>query len=81
MPMGSRIVLDRERVEGDRFLVLLACGHWVHTRNPEATRWPCPVIEPVNENHGDQPAALTTDGLPAVLGLWEICEQRAVTNG
>jgi hypothetical protein len=75
--VDGRIELDRDRIESDRYVVLLACGHWVHTRRPEDSSWWCPVIEPESQNHGDQPAALTDDGKPAVLASWDIWADQA----
>lgn len=67
-----RIELDRPRIEEDRFIVLLECGHWVHTRNPDAGEWYCPVVEPLDRNDGMQQAAVTTDGVPAVIESFDL---------
>lgn len=70
---GERpIQLDRPTLESDRFLVLLACGHWVHTLNPDAGTWLCPVLGA--QSDGQQPATITDDGKPAILGSWDLSE-------
>lgn len=69
-----RPVLDRDRLESDRYLVLLACGHWAHTRGPDHDTFPCPVLEPLEERHGLQPPALTDDGHRAILTSWDLLE-------
>lgn len=53
-------------LEGDRYVVLLDCGHWVQTRRPDDTSWWC---DPDNTN---RPAARTMDGQPAVLTSWDL---------
>lgn len=58
-----------ERVESDRFLVVLTCGHWMQTRVPEPNGgvFACPYCsEP-------RSAAKLVDahGSKAVLGSWE----------
>lgn len=54
-----------DRVEEDRCVVLLVCGHWTQTRQVNASTWPCP------DDHGMQDAAITTStGSSAVLGSW-----------
>lgn len=53
------------RVETDRYIVLLSCQHWTHTRRPWDSLWPCPV-------HGyEVTAARDHDtGQAAVLEEW-----------
>lgn len=66
------VELDRPQLEEDRYVVLLVCGHWVHTRAPQAGEWPCPVTQPAEQNHGMQRATVATDGTPAILVGWDL---------
>lgn len=54
------------RVESDRFVVLLVCGHWMQTRvpRPNSGAFDCPGCGERRE------AARLSDGAAAVLGDW-----------
>jgi hypothetical protein len=56
-------------LEEDRFLVLLACGHWAQTRRPNDRSWLCPWGD------GDQFPVRTGGGEAAVFRSWDYYEE------
>jgi hypothetical protein len=52
-------------LEEDRFLVLLACGHWTQTRRPDDMNWWCPFGD------NEQDAVTALEGERAVLESWD----------